>query len=179
MIKKIQQNDNHRLLVRDGMLNKEFPSDYRQIRYFTLMIAQKAPRGIKEVNLLEQQISELIKNAVKHGNKSDPSKKIKVWYSFTSLNARLIIEDEGRGFKTIDDWNRFNSQRQKCLLDEDFEKLSDYVSYRTSESDSNDGGNALFAATEYWNEGVVFNKKGNKVGVSKRFPRKRPGIEVA
>jgi len=179
MVKKIQQDNNHKLLAKDGMLNKEFPSDYRQIRYFTLMIAQKAPRGIKEVNLLEQQISELIKNAVKHGNKSDPNKKIKIWYSFSSLNARLIIEDEGKGFRKIDDWNRFNSQRHKYLLDEDFEKLADYISYRTSESDNNDGGNALFAATEYWNEGVVFNKKGNRVGVGKQFPRKRPGIETA
>jgi len=179
MAKRIQQDDNHKLLVRNGMLNKGFPSDYRQIRYFTLMIAQKAPPGIKEVNLLEQQISELIKNAVKHGNKSDPNKKIRVWYSFTSLNARLIIEDEGAGFKRIDDWNSFNSQRQECLLNEDFEKLADYVAYRTSDSDDNDGGNALFAATEYWNEGVVFNKKGNIVGVGKLFPRKRPGIEIA
>jgi len=179
MAKKIQQDDDHKLLARKGMANKEFSSDYRQIRYFTLMIAQKAPPGIKEVNLLEQQISELIKNAVKHGNKSDPNKKIKVWYSFTSLNARIIIEDEGEGFKKINDWNSFNSQRQKCLLDEDFERLANYVSYRTSESDDDDGGNALFAATEYWNEGVAFNKKGNIVGVGKRFPKKRPGIEIA
>jgi len=179
MVKKIQQDDKHKLLARNGMLNKDFPSDYRQIRYFTLMIAQKAPPGIKEVNLLEQQISELIKNAVKHGNKSNPNKRIKVWYSFTPLNARLIIEDEGEGFKKIDDWNHFNEQRQICLSDEDFEKLAYYVSYRTSESDDNDGGNALFAAMEYWNEGVVFNRKGNTVGVGKRFPKKRPGIEIA
>jgi len=178
MTKRIQQDDSHKLLVKNGMMHKEFPSDYRQIRYFTLMIAQKAPPGIKEINLLEQQISELIKNAVKHGNKSDSNKKIKVWYSFTPLNARIIIEDEGAGFKKIEDWNSFNSQRQKCLLDEDFEKLADYVSYRTSDSDDNDGGNALFAAMEYWNEGVIFNKKGNTVAVGKRFPKKRPGIEI-
>jgi len=179
MLKRIQQDDGHRLLVKDGMLNKEFPSDYRQIRYFTLMIAQKAPPGIKEINLLEQQISELIKNAVKHGNKSHPKKKIKVWYSFTPLSARIIVEDEGKGFKKINDWNSFNAQRYKCLLDEDFVRLADYISYRTNESDDNDGGNALFAATEYWNEGVVFNKKGNTVGVSKRFPKRLPGIEIA
>ena len=52
-----------------NMLKKEFPSDFRQIRYFTLLIVQSAPTEIKELNLLEQQISEVIKNAVKHGVK--------------------------------------------------------------------------------------------------------------
>lgn len=177
-IKQILQEDDHKLFSKKDMFIKEFPSDYRQIRYFTLMIAQKAPPEIKEINLLEQQISEIIKNAVKHGNKSDPNKKIKVWYSFSTEEARLIVEDEGEGFQNIDEWNRFNVQRQDCLSKEDYIKLADYVSYRTAKSDDNDGGNAMFAAVEYWNEGVVFDSKGSTVAVGKKFPKKHPGIEL-
>jgi len=176
--KLILQDDQHSLFSRDNMFSKEFPSDFRRIRYFTLMIVQKAPPEIKEINLLEQQISEIIKNAVKHGNKSDPEKTIRVWYTFSTEEAKIIVEDEGDGFQNIDEWNSFNSSRQDCLSKEDYIKLADYVSYRTEKSDDNDGGNAMFAAVEYWNEGVVFSKKGNTVAVGKRFPQKRPSIEL-
>ena len=74
-IKELRSDDNDPLFDKVNMLYKEFPSDYRQIRYFTLLIVQSAPLEIKEINLLEQQISELIKNAVKHGNKCDINKK--------------------------------------------------------------------------------------------------------
>ncbi len=174
----IQIDSNHALMNREGMFYKEFPSDFRQIRYFTLLIVQKAPPEIREINLLEQQISELIKNAVKHGNRSDQSKLVKVWYTFNEENARIIIEDEGEGFKAIKDWNAFNVKRNSCLTNEDYETLADYVSFRTERSDDNDGGNAMFAALEYWNEGVVFTEKANCVAVGKTFPKKNTGIEL-
>ena len=163
---------------KEGLFYKEFPSDFRQIRYFTLLIVQKAPPEIREINLLEQQVSELIKNAVKHGNKSNKDKIVKVWYYFSEEEARIIIEDEGEGFKAIDDWNSFNTQRTDCLNHEDYEKLADFVSFRTEESDDNDGGNAMFAALEYWNEGVVFTQKANCVAVGKTFRRKDAGIPI-
>ena len=52
-IKELIINENHPLFDRTGMFYKEFPSDFRQIRYFTLLIVQKAPPEIKEINLLE------------------------------------------------------------------------------------------------------------------------------
>ena len=177
--KKILQDDNHPLFERKDMYSKEFPSDYRQIRFFTLQIVQKAPPEIKEINLLEQQVSEIIKNAVKHGNRSDAEKKIRVWWTFTTEEARLIVEDEGEGFRNIDEWNEFNVVRQECLQKEDYIRLADYVSYRTEQSDDNDGGNAMFAAVEYWNEGVVFTESGNTVAVGKKFRKKRPVIEIS
>ena len=176
--KSIQVGSNHPLQNTENMFYKEFPSDYRQIRYFTLLIVQKAPPEIKEINLLEQQISEIIKNAVKHGNKSDINKKIKVWYYFSNEEARLIVEDEGEGFQKIKEWNQFNKERQKCLSQNDFEKLSQYVAYRTPSSDEHDGGNAMFAAVEYWNEGVVFTEKANCVAVGKKFSKKINGLQL-
>ena len=178
-IKELMVDEKSPLFDRTDMFYKEFPSDYRQIRYFTLLIVQKAPPEIKEINLLEQQISEIIKNAVKHGNKSDIEKKVKVWYSFSTDQARLIVEDEGEGFKDLEKWNDFNRKRLQCLHEQNYEELGNYVAFITDSSDDLDGGNALFAALEYWDEGVVYNNRRNTVAVSKKFQQRRFGIELS
>lgn len=176
LIKELRVDEKSPLFDKTGMLYKEFPSDYRQIRYFTLLIVQSAPLEIKGINLLEQQISEIIKNAVKHGNKCDPAKKVKVWYDFSSTHAHLIVEDEGAGFKDIDKWNEFNRKRLECLHEQDFANLGSYVSFRTELSDEHDGGNALFAALEYWDGGFIFGEKRNSVAMLKKYPKKRTGF---
>lgn len=171
--RKLVSDENSPLFDKTDMQRKDFPSIFRQIRYFTLLIVQSAPDEIREVNLLEQQISEVIKNAVKHGNGCDPDKKVTVWYSFSPTSARLIVQDEGEGFKDLDKWNEFNEKRIDCLKNQDFEKLMNFVSYRTAESDDNDGGNALFAALEYWDGGFVYNGKRNAVAMKKTFSQKK------
>jgi len=177
-IKELRSDDNDPLFDKVNMLYKEFPSDYRQIRYFTLLIVQSAPLEIKEINLLEQQISELIKNAVKHGNKCDINKKVKIWYSFSPSHAHIIVEDEGEGFQDLDKWNEFNRKRLESLYNQNFEELANYVSFRTERSDEHDGGNALFAALEYWNGGFVYNGKKNAVAMLKKYQQKRYGVTV-
>lgn len=174
--KELRVDGSNPLFDKTGMLYKEFPSDFRQIRYFTLLIVQSAPLEIKGINLLEQQISEVIKNAVKHGNKSDPSKKVKIWYEFSPEHAHLIVEDEGPGFQDIEKWNEFNRKRVELLHKQDFINLASYVSFRTQESDDNDGGNALFAALEYWNGGFVYSDERNAVAMLKKYPKKQRGI---
>lgn len=177
-IKELKADGNNPLFDKTNMLYKEFPSDLRQIRYFTLLIVQSAPLEIKEINLLEQQISEIIKNAVKHGNSCDLNKKVRVWYTFSSTHAHLIVEDEGPGFKDLEKWNEFNRKRLECLYQQDFEHLGSYVSFRTTKSDDQDGGNALFAALEYWNGGFVYNDKKNGVAMLKKYPQRRHGISI-
>ena len=171
-LKLLRSDDNDPLFDKTNMLKKEFPSDFRQIRYFTLLIVQAAPAEIKDVNLLEQQISEVIKNAVKHGNQCDVNKKVTVWYSFSPTHAHIIVQDEGEGFQDLEKWNEFNKKRLECLHNNDFMELSNYVSFRTKESDSQDGGNALFAALEYWNGGFVYNGKRNAVAMLKKYQQK-------
>ncbi|MGP1511611.1 MAG: ATP-binding protein [Treponema sp.] len=171
-ITELRSDDNDPLFDKTNMLRKDFPSDFRQIRYFTLLIVQSAPSEIKELNLLEQQISEVIKNAVKHGNHCDINKKVTVWYSFSPTHAHLIVQDEGEGFKDLEKWNEFNRRRLDALSAQDFAKLSNYVSYRTKDSDPQDGGNALFAALEYWDGGFVYNGKRNAVAMLKRYQQK-------
>ena len=101
-----------------------------------------------------------------------------MWYEFSQTHAHLIVEDEGEGFKDLEKWNEFNSRRLDCLRDQDFQNLSKYVSFRTKESDDGDGGNALFAALEYWNGGFVYNKKRNAVAMLKKYQKKANGIAV-
>lgn len=177
-IRQLVVDENSPLFDRKGMFYKEFPSDLRQVRYFTLLIVQKAPPEIREVNLLEQQISELIINAIKHGNKGDINKKVKIWYRFTPELAHLIVEDEGEGFKNLEKWNEFHKIRTEAFLRQDFDTLEKYISFRTEESDEMDGGNALFAAIEYWNGGMVYNDKRNAVAVLKTFPKRHRGITI-
>jgi serine/threonine-protein kinase RsbW len=176
-IKKLIVDEKNNLFNREGMMFKEFASDFRQIRYYTLIIVQKAPHDIKAINLLEQQVSELIKNAVKHGNKNDPNKKVKVWFDFSVTHAHLIIEDEGDGFQELEKWNEFNKKRSECFANQKFEEMANYVSFRTDKSDDVDGGNAMFAALEYWNKGVIFNNNKNAVAVERVFPKTIPGLE--
>lgn len=176
--KELRSDENDSLFDKTNMLYKEFPSDFRQIRYFTLLIVQSAPLGIKEINLLEQQISEVIKNAVKHGNECDINKKVRVWYSFSATHAHLIVEDEGEGFQDLEKWNEFNRKRLECLHNQNFEELAQFVSFRTPKSDDHDGGNALFAALEYWNGGFVYNKKRNGVAMLKKFVQRRLGVSI-
>ena len=176
--KELRSDENDSLFDKTNMLYKEFPSDFRQIRYFTLLIVQSAPLKIKELNLLEQQISEVIKNAVKHGNECDINKKVRVWYSFSATHAHLIVEDEGEGFQDLEKWNEFNRKRLECLHNQNFEELAQFVSFRTPKSDDHDGGNALFAALEYWNGGFVYNKKRNGVAMLKKFVQRRLGVSI-
>lgn len=176
--KEIIIDNKHRLLGKEGLFFKEFPSDIRQVRFFSMLIVQKAPPEIKEINLLEQQISELIKNAVRHGNKNDINKKVKVWADFSIDHAHVIVEDEGKGFQKLEEWNAFNKKRNECFASQNFEEMENYFAFRTEESDENDGGNALFAALEYWDGGVVFTEKKNCVAVYKNFGKKKYGLEL-
>ncbi|AEF86290.1 conserved hypothetical protein [Treponema primitia ZAS-2] len=157
------------LFDKTGMDYREFPSDFTRIRHYTMELIRTAPSGIRGFNLLEQQISEIIKNAVKHGNNNDPNKIVRIWYKLTLETAHLIVEDQGEGFKDLEKWNVFNRKRLQCINEQQADHLGDYVSFRGANSDNFDGGNALFAAVEYWNLGMVFNEKRNAVAIKRRF----------
>jgi hypothetical protein len=162
------------LFDKTGLEYQEFPSDYSRIRFYAMLLAKSVPQEVGEVNLLEQQISEIIKNAIKHGNKNDVKKKVRIWHKFTRDMAHLIIEDEGDGFKSLEKWNAFNRARNRQVCEQRYDELGDYVSFHNDAGDESDGGNALFAALEYWDGGLVFNDKRNAVAMKKLF-RPPPG----
>jgi hypothetical protein len=169
---EIKVDDASPLFNKVNMEYKEFPSDFSRIRLYTAWLVRSAPSEIWEFNLLEQQVSEIIKNAIKHGNKNDINKKIKIWYKLTAEMVHLIVEDQGDGFKELEKWNEFNRKRLRYICEQNFGDLGKYVSFRSPDSDNYDGGNALFAAVEYWNGGFVFNGKRNAVAMKKFFNTK-------
>ena len=170
IIRKLIVDDNNEIFDARGMKYKEFPSNFEYIRDYTREILQECPEEYKEENLLEQQLSEIIKNGIKHGNKNNPAKKIHIWYDFRK-RVRFIVEDEGEGFKNLDSWNVFFKKRQEALFYNDFDMFLSLASYRGPESDENDGGNSLIAALEYWNGGMIYNEKKNKVGVIRWYSK--------
>lgn len=143
----------------------EFRSDMSKVRSITRQILEKI--NLKEENIpkyvLEEQISELIKNAVKHGNKQDNTKNIKIWYYIDDKLFKIIVEDEGQGFQNLEEWNEFNRNRNEAMQSGNTERIFKYIQYKNENSDDIDGGNALFAALEYWDNGLVYNKKKTKV----------------
>jgi hypothetical protein len=152
------------------MEHKIYPSDFSKIRRYTKEILQDlSSRPIEELKLLSQQVSEIIKNAIRHGNKSDPNKIIKVWYQVTPDFFKIIVEDEGDGFKDIDIWNEFFKKRNKAFESKNMDEMMKYVTYRGPDSSEEDGGTSLFSAIEYWDSGMIYNSKKNKVVAIKYF----------
>lgn len=169
MDKFIIVDDNHRNLSTKGLRFKSFSSDFRLIRYITMLITNHAPNDLKEINILQQQISELVKNGAKHGNNYDKEKSINIWFSITRCGAHIIVEDQGDGFKDIEKWNSFKMLRDRAFRARCFKEMTKYAVWKGENSKPEDGGNSLFAAIEYWDKGVVFSQKGNRVGVRKSF----------
>lgn len=168
-VRQLVVNGKSPLFDTRGMYHKEFNIDLGQVRRLSNLIAQRAPQHLRDINILEQQISELIKNAVKHGNKNDRTKAIKIWFEFSDETARLIVEDEGEGFQQLEAWNEFYRNKIECYRAQNFDRMIDYLTFRTPDSTDEDGGNAMMAAVEYWNDGVVFNEKRNAVAVMRSF----------
>lgn len=50
-------------------------------------------------NRIRTAVSEAVKNAIKHGNKDDADKIVKVEMSCTNDRCEVIVEDEGKGFE--------------------------------------------------------------------------------
>ena len=168
VVRKLIVDEYNELFDARGMKLLEFPGDFSAIRTRCAQILRDCPEAFREGNLLEQQLSEIIKNGVKHGNKCDTNKKIRVWYDLRK-RVRFIVEDEGAGFTRLEEWNEFYRKRQRALFDEDFDRFLDLAGYRGPESSADDGGNSLIAALEFWNGGMIYNEKRNKVGVVRWF----------
>jgi serine/threonine-protein kinase RsbW len=168
-IKQIRVDSNDALFDTTGMYYKTFFIDMSHVRRLSNLIAQKAPRHVQEINMLEQQVSEILKNGVRHGNKNEKNKALHIWFSFNDQEARLIVQDEGSGFQEIEQWNEFYQKKIECYRNKDFDEMMNYLAFRTERSTDADGGNAMFAAIEYWNGGLVFNNERNAVAVRRVF----------
>lgn len=148
---------------------QEFASDLQLTRDYTrkLILDVQESVGTFPLGVLEEQVSEIVKNAIKHGNRCDPEKKVRVWYSASKEAFKIIVEDEGPGFTNLEEWNEFNTNRVKALSSGNMEEMMKYIQYKGPDSHEDDGGNSLFAALEYWDSGLVYNSQKNKVAAIK------------
>ncbi len=153
----------------DKMKYIEFQSNLTQIRDYANEILSNSDIENPDDRILQLQITEFIKNAIKHGNQNDKNKKVRIWYDINNDYAKLIIEDEGEGFKNLEKWNEFNKHRNYYIKKQDVKNVLRYATYRTEKSTENDGGNFLFSALEYWDSGIIYNPKKNKLYAMKYF----------
>lgn len=92
-------------------------------------------------------VHEILSNAVRHGNKSDKSKKTTVLYKVDLDKFSVSVIDEGDGFDTAN--------------------LPDPL---TPENIQKDYGRGLFIVHQYMDE-VSFNEKGNRIRITKYLSR--------
>jgi serine/threonine-protein kinase RsbW len=65
-----------------------------------LILQELQRHGFRDPDLfgLKLALEEALTNAVKHGNHSDPKKRVTVRYAVSSEKAVIIVRDEGGGF---------------------------------------------------------------------------------
>ena len=104
---------------------------------------------LKEDVLFEIKVvlNELLQNAIRHGNKEDDQKQVKIRVGVSGSNVYFIIEDEGEGFV-----NRCSGQQ------ESFPDMCDMK----------ESGRGLVIVSNLCDR-VKYNYKGNKVVVLKRL----------
>lgn len=86
----------------------EFNSDKKilsEIESIFDKIKLKIPIGNDKLNNIIVATTEAVINAIQHGNKFDPSKKVKLRVSASSENIQVVVQDEGTGFdpSTVED----------------------------------------------------------------------------
>jgi serine/threonine-protein kinase RsbW len=89
-------------------------------------------------------VEEAVNNAIKHGNKFDPTKTVEVSFDIDAKHVAVVVCDQGDGFDPDD--------LPDPTSDENLEKPT---------------GRGVMLRRAYMDE-VVFNKKGNRVRMVKR-----------
>jgi serine/threonine-protein kinase RsbW len=92
---------------------------------------------------LKLALEEALVNAVKHGNKMDPAKHVRVEYRITPQRADVAIEDEGPGFNPAAVPNPCDDENLEC-----------------------NHGRGILLMRAYMSS-VVFSPSGNKVTLTK------------
>jgi serine/threonine-protein kinase RsbW len=81
------------------------PSDLAAVREVQSSILDDIKRhgyGSESTFAIKLALEEVLINAIKHGNKFDPKKKVHVESNVTREMAEIIIEDEGAGFERVE-----------------------------------------------------------------------------
>ena len=88
--------------ARESHFTITIPSGYAASREVqSKIIDDIEKRGFHEqaVFAIRLALEEAMRNAIKHGNRNDPKKKVHIEATVSQSQARIVIEDEGRGFR--------------------------------------------------------------------------------
>lgn len=88
-----------------GMTEVTIPSDFirsRELQHRIMEDVAARHYGEQDTFAIRISLEEALVNAIRHGNRMDPSKQIHVRYRVTSRQAEFSIEDEGPGFDRHD-----------------------------------------------------------------------------
>jgi serine/threonine-protein kinase RsbW len=113
------------------------------LRFFQINMPQIKSEGLYELRLI---FSELLCNAVIHGNKQDISKKVKVEVEITDDVINASIMDEGPGFDYV------------SLL----------IKASTTENIGDDHGRGIYLVYSL-TDSLSFNMQGNQIRFNKRM----------
>ena len=101
-------------------------------------------RGIDNENVLNNIsvcTDEILSNALVHGNKKNPKKKISVQLNFDARKFTLTVKDEGKGF----DVKKFSRQLKESHLDIPSKRGLFIIGYLMDEISFNEKGNEITA----------------------------------
>jgi serine/threonine-protein kinase RsbW len=115
----------------------------RDVENQILAACEKHHFGEADLFALKLALEEALVNAVKHGNKLDPAKEVKVHYRVCDQRVDITIEDQGEGFNP--------AELPDPTADENIDRCS---------------GRGILLMRAYMSS-VVFNPQGNKVTLSK------------
>lgn len=82
----------------DEMVIPSKPNQIQKVERYAEKLADSIGFGEDEKDSLAIAITEVTANAVYHGNKSDPKKKVHVRFTTQDDSMTITIRDEGEGF---------------------------------------------------------------------------------
>lgn len=118
---------------------KSNSSELEKVERFLKEILDEFSVDKKNFNKIYLCVSEAVINSIKHGNKHDPNKDVKIEVEYNSKEIIVRVEDEGEGFE--------------------LNKLKDPT---RQENIKNESGRGIFIIKSLSNE-LQFNERGNRI----------------
>ena len=122
---------------------KSIPEEHDKVEKEILKALNNISCAEHDIFSVRLALEEAVMNAIKHGNKLDAHKKVRISYRLIDKKIEITVEDEGNGFDPI--------KIPDCTRDDRLELPF---------------GRGLFLMRTYMDK-VDFNEAGNKVMMSK------------
>ena len=85
-------NTQYKLVIKSDL------NELQRVERFTEKLANKINFSDDEKDSLAISITEIVSNAISHGNKLDKNKKVTITYYLSPQKITITVQDEGKGF---------------------------------------------------------------------------------